>query len=101
MNREEQIKFHAGSTRDGLIANYVPTEQAIMYEDGFVDGAKWADENPKEGLVSIDKVYEYLNKNIFQSYTYNAGNKIGNLIVNNKFTNKEDFLKAFRETMEE
>lgn len=49
----------------------------------------------------IDKVCEYLNKNIFQSYTYNAGNKIGNLTVNNKFTNKEDFIKNFRKAMEE
>ena len=60
MTRKEQIEFHAGSTRDGLIANYVPTEQAIMYEDGFTDGATWADKNPKEGLVSIDNVCKWL-----------------------------------------
>lgn len=33
--RKEQIEFRAGSARDGLIANYVPIEQAFMYEDGF------------------------------------------------------------------
>ena len=52
-------------------------------------------------LVSLDKVCEYLDKNIFQNYTYNAGNKIGNLTVNNKFTNKEEFLNTFRKTMGE
>lgn len=62
--RKEQIEFQAGSTRDGLIANCVPIEQAFMYEDGFKDGANWSDENPKEGFVSIDKVCAYLEMRI-------------------------------------
>ena len=62
--RKEQINFRAGSIRDGLIANYVPTEQAFMYEAGFKEGANWSDENPKEGFVSIDKVCAYLETRI-------------------------------------
>ena len=62
--RKEQIEFKAGSTRDGLIANYVPLEQALMYEEGYKDGANWADENSKEEFVSIDKVCAYLETRI-------------------------------------
>ena len=29
-------------------------------EKAFIEGAKWSDANPKEGLVSIDKVCAYL-----------------------------------------
>lgn len=32
--------------------------------DAFKEGAKWADENQKEGLVSIDKVCNYLKHNL-------------------------------------
>lgn len=70
MTRKEQIEFHAGSTRDGLIANYVPTEQALMYENGFIDGANWADKNPnhqqvytKEELLKLGFGFD-LNGNI-------------------------------------
>ena len=31
---------------------------------GFIVGADWADRHPKEGLVSIDKVCEWLNDHI-------------------------------------
>lgn len=69
--RKEQIEFRAGSARDGLIANYVPIEQAFMYEDGFKNGAYWSDENPKEGLVSIEKAAEWV-KNSFKG-TFGEG----------------------------
>lgn len=29
-------------------------------EKAFIEGVKWADEHPKEGLVRIDKVCAYL-----------------------------------------
>lgn len=71
MERKEQIEFKAGSTRDGLIANYVPTEQAFMYEDGFKDGANWADNHPKKGLIDIKKAAEWI-KNAFKG-TFGEG----------------------------
>ena len=91
MTREKQIEFHAGSTRDGLIANYVPTEQAIMYEDGFVDGATWADENPKEGLVSIDKVCKWIEENIWDFPWYDPDKPLS---IN-------DIIKELRKYLEE
>lgn len=30
----------------------------------FVNGAKWADKHPKEGLVNIDSVIKFLKENI-------------------------------------
>lgn len=83
IKRKEQIEFIAGSTRDGLIANYVPTEQALMYENGLIDGANWADENPKEGLVSIEKAAEWV-KNAFKG-------PFGEGLAENI---KQDFIKA-------
>jgi len=35
----------------------------------FIRGAKYADQNPKDNLVDIDKVCEWLDKNIGDYYT--------------------------------
>ena len=50
--------------------------EALLYEDAYADnnyhafkrGAKWADEHPKEGLVSIDKVCKYLESLVYQEF---------------------------------
>ena len=33
--------------------------------NAFVDGVKWADKNPKDGMVSLDKVENILEKILF------------------------------------
>ena len=53
MTRDEQIKNFANSQVDCEFFN------ENLY-NGILIGAKWADEHPKEGLVSIDKVCNYL-----------------------------------------
>lgn len=63
MNRKEQIEFRAASNRDAMISNYVPIQHCIDYEDGFIEGATWADRNPKTGLVNIDEVCDWLYNN--------------------------------------
>ncbi|MBR5297443.1 MAG: hypothetical protein IKU29_06220 [Parabacteroides sp.] len=92
MTRKERLKKY-------LEERNIPIDS--LEANSILEGIEWADEHPKEGLVSIDKVYEYLNKNIFQSYTYNAGNKIGYLKVNNKFVSKDSFFENFHKSMEE
>ena len=52
---------------------------------GFITGVEWADENPKEGLVSIDKACEYLESAIRPYMGYSA---------------TCDFVDAFRKVME-
>ena len=63
MTREEQIIAKAGDLSDFAINHGYPASYANGYYEGFQEGAKWADKNPKEGLVSIDEVCEYLMKN--------------------------------------
>ena len=55
---------------------------------GFITGAEWSDEHPKEGLVSIDKACEYWNNVAKQ-----AEGEIGYYILS--------CLDEFREAMEE
>ena len=57
MIREEQIDKFAQSKMDCEFWN------ESLYE-GIKIGAKWADENPKEGMVSIDKACEYLENKL-------------------------------------
>ena len=47
-------------------------QQALLDEDAYVDnnyhafkrGVEWSDENPKEGLVSIDKVCAWIEEHM-------------------------------------
>ena len=90
MTREEQIDKFAQSKMDCEFWN------ESLYE-GIKIGAKWADRNPKDGLVSIDKVCEWLalhisSEDIFDDETY---------LTVNLYDNMVDFIKAFRKAMEE
>ena len=57
MTRIEQIDEFAYSQVDCEFFN------EDLYE-GIVIGAKWADEHPKEGMVSLDKISKWLRSNI-------------------------------------
>lgn len=41
---------------------------------GFIAGATWSDENPKEGLVDINKAAEWLQDNTMSSLCLDLGN---------------------------
>ena len=51
-------------------------QQALLDEDAYADnnyhafkrGVEWSDENPKEGLVNIDKVCKYLESLVYQEF---------------------------------
>lgn len=103
MTREEQIIHKAGSIVDGMISNYVPQDLCDNYYQGFIDSAKWADENPKEGLVSIDKVCELLSQYISPEDIYDGEtNEVPNTYLTvNIYDNMVDFINAFRKAMEE
>lgn len=55
MIREEQIKQRAEA--------YEWTGDQFDIKQAFIEGTKWADKHPKEGMVSLDKVCEWI-KNI-------------------------------------
>ena len=73
MTREELIRLAADKYSDNS-NNYMEWSDGwvdytdIEYvESAFKAGVKWADEHPKDGLVSIDEVCEYLEMR-FDSY---------------------------------
>lgn len=93
MNREEQIENFANSQVDCEFFN------ENLY-NGILIGARWADENPKEGLVSIDKACEWLRNELFEDpaepnpyYLYDVKSKTHNYL--------DDFIQNFRKAMEE
>ena len=59
MKKEEEILNYAENEHK-RIAEGVDDTYAEMYERGVINGALWAEDNPKEELVSIDKACEWL-----------------------------------------
>ena len=87
MTREEKIRKNANAY---TLSVFGELDDFLDVTDGFVDGAKWADENPKEGLVSIDKACEWLgNRDIMERILHCRTSLI------------DDYVKEFRKAMEE
>jgi len=61
MTRREQIIDYANSFKGIGVENEELKETIRM---AVIDGALWADEHLKDGLVDIDKVCEYLANHI-------------------------------------
>jgi hypothetical protein len=61
----------------------------------FIDGAKWADENPKKGLVSLDKVCEMLYAMLSTQEIHNY-----DYVTASAYDNVEDFVEDFRKVFE-
>lgn len=84
IKRKEQAIREAH--RQGFTSSHCP--EGELDDDlgwGFLDGVAWADENPKEGLVSIEKACEYLESAIKPYLGYGA---------------TSDFVDTFRKVME-
>lgn len=97
MTREEQIKQKA----DELGQKYFPNANNIWARENIesqyvscacIEMTKWVDENPKEGLVSLDKVYKYLKNNI---------HKFGSEQDKSWEQQIEIFIENFKKAMEE
>lgn len=64
------LKTHSMTQRDEEILKASIEFHEEEYKcDGisyhFIEGAKWADEHPKNGFVSVDTVYRYLVERCF------------------------------------
>ena len=90
MTRKEQIENFANSQVDCEFFDEKIYNSILL-------GAKWADEHPKEGLVSIDKVCEYLDNVLYEVVSGISGLPDVMSIEN---TTMEDFIKNFRKAME-
>ena len=60
MARKEQINIAAKNKYPYIKG----LPQSSSHQAIFIEGAEWADENPKEGLVDINKAREWV-KNVF------------------------------------
>lgn len=90
MKREQIVNSRAYQKTQAALDYYNGhrSDKDIDLTDAFEAGVEWADEHPKEGLVSIDKVCKLLDSN-FPSTDY-----IGSWY-------KESFIKQFKKSMEE
>ena len=96
MTREEQIKQKAHEISQMCFPDSQniwarPNIEAQRVQSVCCEMVRWADENPKEGLISIDKACEYLKHNLFnfgseQNKTWNE--------------NIEIFINKFKSAME-
>ena len=104
MTREEQILNEAidYSYNEDNFIEYDDCGDTCDDKDfiqrAFEEGAKWADEHPKEGMVSLDKVCEYLD-----NVLYEVVSGVSSLpdVMSIENTTMEDFIKNFRKAMEE
>ena len=101
MTREEQIKQKAHEISQMCFPDSQniwarPNIEAQRVQSACCEMVRWADENPKEGLVSLDRACEWLalhisSEDIFDDETY---------LTVNLYDNMVDFINAFREAME-
>ena len=82
MDREEQIKQAA--------EQYAWVGNLYDLQSAFTVGAKWADENPKKGLVSIDDVCRWIEENIWDFPWYDP----------DKPLSTNDIIKELRKDLE-
>ena len=66
MTREEITNSRAYQASKAALEYYNEHhhDKDIDLTDAFEEGVKWADENPKKGLVDIDEVCEWLNDHL-------------------------------------
>ena len=108
MSREEEI-IEAGieytmKKKPNMLAGDKFSEEMREYNRNkvFEEGAKWADEHPKEGLVSIAKVCEWLKNNVYE-YTsvVNHDTEETNVELTTDFKSFDEFIDAFSKSMKE
>ena len=91
MNREEQIKQKAHEISQMCFPDSQniwgrQNIEAQLVQSACYEMVRWADENPKEGLITIDKVCKLLKKHI---------------IIHGFEDVKIEWIEQFRKVMEE
>lgn len=97
MTREEQIKQKAHEISQMCFPDSQnvwarPNIEAQLVQSACCEMVRWVDENPKEGLVSIDKVCNYLKHNL---------SKFGSEQDKTWNENIEIFVNKFKSAMED
>ena len=100
MTREEQIieagAYHSCGSRPPKTCGHNMHELAYINRNlAFEAGAKWADENPKDGMVSLDKVCDLLYDMLHDQYI-NDSSMVGTFAYDNVVDFVEDFRKSLK-----
>ena len=92
MTREEITNSRAYQASKAALEYYNEHHQDkdIDLTDAFEEGAKWADENSKKGLVSIDDVCKWIEENIWDFPWYDP----------DKPLSTNDIIKELRKDLE-
>lgn len=95
MQRKEQIQDAAADHRDCICCGfYDPIADAR--EESFIEGAEWADEYPKEGMVDLEKVCRWIDNVDISKYL----SCLFSGTVNISFLSN-DFIRDLKKAMEE
>lgn len=103
MTREEQIRqasieYTCRNTPMCIGGAFSEMIYELNRNKSFEEGARWADNHPKEGMVSLDKVCKYLDNVLYEVVSGISGLPDVMSIEN---TTIGDFIKDFRKAMEE
>lgn len=113
MTREEEIKEASiNYTRKNRLNVFAEDEYSLVMREydrnkAFEEGAKWADSNPKENLIDIEKACNWLKDRISIPYEVNTNENgepfAGDYITFAKERLKmaEEFCKEFKNAMKQ
>lgn len=87
--------------REEEIINQAVKEQSQLYQSsewraGFISGAKWADEHPKEGLVNLKDACEWLELRVSEYFPVDT-NECGTPFCESWIKAQEERIKAIKE----
>lgn len=100
MTREEEIRNKAVNEQNTLM-------ESMDWRAGFISGSKWADSNPQENLIDIEKACNWLKDRISIPYEGNTNENgepfAGDYIkfAMERLKRAEEFCKEFKNAMKE
>lgn len=68
-------------------------------EKSFKEGVEWADKNPKDGMVSLEDVCDFLNDHLYTD-TSTGDYDYGQEYIRSDFGNASDLIFALRKVLE-
>ena len=95
ITREEQIKQAEIKYSNDTLLDGCDYIGQVAKQEAFIAGARWVDEHPKEGMVSLEKVYATLREMLYTGDVYDRPRLIS------ACDTIEEFIEDFRKAMEE
>ena len=97
--REANLRYPDSPERGYGTGDYEPFEDLSNERECFVEGVLWADEHPKEGMVDIEKVKDWLFEN-FSEWTRDGDYDYGKPYLESRFDTLEEMIDDFDKKME-